>query len=188
MVDEVLKLQFSILGLVVPKINIPTLDQSIDKLELYKKDETLKITLLDNIKNDNYSSKELSKIQLALNINKDVIVLYDFSKGLNKKDLNYFNLLFKKITKKYNKRIILISRDIDYLVTICDRMVVYDKKIIYTTTDIYDSKLYTYIDIPPIIKFIKYANQKGIKLSKTIDINELIKDIYRRKDENKNNI
>jgi len=58
--------------------------------------------------------------------------------------------------------------------------VIYDKKIVYMTNDIFDDKLYNYVDMPNIVKFIKLANKKGALLKETTDINELIKDIYRR--------
>ena len=42
--------------------------------------------------------------------------------------------------------------------------------------------------MPNIVKFIKIANKKGAMLTETLDINELIKDIYRRLHANKDNI
>ena len=84
------------------------------------------------------------------------------------------------MTSKYEKRIILFSKDINFLSTMCDTFVIYDKKIIYQTNNIFDDRLYNYIDMPNIVKFIKLANKKGALLSETVELSELIKDIYRR--------
>lgn len=188
MVEDLKKLDFKIMGVVTPKIIIPKFEHSLETLIPYRLEDTKKITLLDIDSTENLSSKNISKLQLAININKNLIVLYDFSKGLNTKEIRYYKNLFRKITTEYNKKIILVSRDINFLVDMCDRITVYDKKIIYSTTDMFDGMLYRYIDMPNIVKFINIANSKGAGLSKTLDINELMKDIYRRKNENKTNI
>lgn len=185
MVEELLKLDFKILGVITPKINIPKYADSLENLIKYRLSDTKKITLLDIDNTNDLSSKNISKLQLAIHINDQVIVLYDFSKGLNFKEIRYYKVLFKKITDIYNRKIILVSRDINFLADMCDTFAIYDKKIIYSTKDIFDSTLYRYIDMPHIVKFINLANSKGAGLTKTVDINELIKDIYRRKNENK---
>ena len=179
MVEDILKLDFNIIGVVTPRINLPTYPKDINKVVTYKQEDSLKIAKLEKKELDNLSTKEFSKLQLAASLKEDVIVLYDFSKGLNKKDLNYFKIIFKKIVS-HNKKIILVSRDIDFLAMMCDHFVIYDNKVIYKTDNIFDNNLYKYIDMPKIVKFIKYANQKGASLDETVDINELIKDIYRR--------
>jgi len=186
MVEELKKLDFKIMGVITSNYVIPNYNNvSLESLIKYKIEDTKKITLL-NIENTNkLSTKNISKLQLACNINEKTILLYDFSKGLNQKEINYYKLLFKKMTEKYGKRIILFSKDINFLSTLCDTFVVYDKKIVYKTNNVFDDKLYSYVDMPNIVKFIKCANKKGAELSETIDINELIKDIYRRLHANK---
>ena len=54
-----------------------------------------------------------------------------------------------------------------------------NKKIIYSTIDFYDNKLYEYVKMPKIIEFVKYVNSNEKKLDNHLDIHELIKDIYR---------
>ena len=185
MVEEVLKLDFKICGLITPTIELPQYE-SIQNALKYKVEDTKRIVLLDN--SEVLSTKNVSKLQLGENLNNNVIVLYDFSKGLNEKELNYFRLLFKKITSSYNKKVILVSRDINFLASICDTFAIYGDKMVYHTKDIFDDYLYTFIDMPSIVNFIKLAEKRGIKLAHTLDINELIKDIYRRRNENKGNI
>lgn len=180
MVEDILKLNFNIIGVVTPKISLPKFSGSISEIVPFKTDDSLKMAMLDSsVDINNLSTKEFSKLQLAHSLGEDVIVLYDFSKGLNKKELNYFKLLFNKITKKYHKKVILVSRDIDFLASMCDAFAIYNNRVIYYTSDIFDDKLYEYIDMPHIVKFIKCANNNGAALMETVDINELIKDIYR---------
>ena len=45
--------------------------------------------------------------------------------------------------------------------------------------DLYNEDLYKYIKCPKIIEFIKMVKDKDINLSNYLDINELIKGIYR---------
>ena len=45
--------------------------------------------------------------------------------------------------------------------------------------DLYNEDLYKYIKCPKIISFIKMVKDKDINLSNYLDINELIKGIYR---------
>ncbi len=179
MVEDLLKLQFNIIGVVTPRINLPTYSKDLTKVVTYKPEESLKIANLTIKDLDNLSTKDFSKLQLAVSLGDDPIVLYDFSKGMNRKDLNYFKIVFKRITK-HNRKIILVSRDIDFLAMMCDHFVVYNNHIVYATDNIFDDRLYKYIDMPKIVSFIKYANSKGANLNETTDINELMKDIYRR--------
>ena len=181
MVEELKKLKFKIMGVITDNYVIPNYDNfSFNSLIIYKREETKKITLLDIEDTKNLSTKNISKLQLAASINNKTILLYDFSKGLNGKELNYFKRLFDKMTSKYEKRIILFSKDINFLSTMCDTFVIYDKKIIYQTNNIFDDRLYNYIDMPNIVKFIKLGYKKGALLSETVELSELIKDIYRR--------
>lgn len=189
MVEELKKLDFSILGVITNNYKVPNYDGvDLSTIISYKLEETKKVTLLDIQDTNNLSTRNNSKLQLAKAINDNLILLYDFSKGLNTKEINYFNRLLIKMTTKYRKRIILFSKDINFLMKICDRFCVYDKKVVYETTNIFDDKLYNFIDMPNIVKFIKLANKKGAELSNTKDINELIKDIYRRLNASKDSI
>lgn len=184
MVDELLKYDFKIIGVYSYDINIPSFSGDIEELIPFKTADALKITQLDANVLDNLSTKNISKLQLATQLNKDLIVLYDFSKGLNGKEIRYFNLFFKKLTKSYNKKIIVVSRDVNYLASICDTICVYKKKIECISKDFFDTRLYNYMDMPNIIKFVRLANKSDAQLKYTTDINELIKDIYRRLNEN----
>ena len=181
MVEELKKVEGNIIGVITDNFSIPNYNGlAIDDIITYKKEDTMRITLLNIKSTNNLSTKNISKLQLAKNINEKYIVLYDFFKGLNNKELQYYKRLFLKITKNYNKKIILVSKNLDSLIDVCDMFVIYDRKIVYKTSDVFDDKLYNYVSMPNIVKFIKLANKKGAQLLPTLDINELIKDIYRR--------
>ena len=184
MVGELLKYNFKIMGVYTYDINIPIFKGEIEEIIPFKTNDALKLTMMKETDVTNLTTKNISKLQLASQLNKDLIVLYDFSKGLNAKELRYFNLFFKKIVKSYNKKVIIVSRDVNYLCSICDTIAVYKNGVTVISNDWFDYRLYNYMDMPNIIKFIRLSNQKGANLQATTDINELIKDIYRRKNEN----
>ena len=183
MVDELLKYDFKIIGVYTYDIQIPTFKGEIEEIIPFKTNDALKLTMMKETDVTNLTTKNISKLQLASQLNKDLIVLYDFSKGLNAKELRYFNLFFRKITKSYRKKVIIVSRDVNYLSSICDTIAVYKNGIQVICNDWYDNRLYDYMDMPNIIKFINLANRRGAHLSNTTDLNELIKDIYRSKNE-----
>ena len=181
MVEELKKLDFKILGVITNNYVVPSFNNiPIERIITYRLEDTKKMVLLDISDTNNLSTKNNSKLQLAKALNDKYICLYDFTKGLNNKELMYYSRLFRKITEKYGKKIMLFSKDINNLINMCDKIAIYDKKIIYTTDNMFDDKLYNYIDMPNIVKFIKLANKKGAGLDFTKDLNELIKDIYRR--------
>jgi ABC-type multidrug transport system ATPase subunit len=158
-------------------------DISIDKIQ-----EALKICLLtDNDLNkplNVLSSNEIEKLELTIKLleNREMIILSDFEINFLNKELNYFKLLFKKMTTKYNKTIVFITNKLDKIMDIIDFiLIVEDKKVILelSSKDIYYDKIYDYTDMPEIIGFVKLARKNHAKLDDYIDIKELIKGIYR---------
>ena len=102
---------------------------------------------------------ELFKVDLATKLNKDIIVIGGLSNYLNYKDQEYIKKILTKLNQDYHKYIIVIDEN-------------------YETSDFYDLELYKYTKMPKIIEFINYVNQNN-KINKTLDIYELIKDIFR---------
>ena len=125
MVNELLKYDFKIIGVYTYDIKIPTFKGEIEDIIPFKANDALKLTMMQESDLNNLSTKNISKLQLASQLNKDIIILHDFSKGLNEKEIRYFNLFFKRITKAYNKKVILVSRDVNFLCSICDTIAVY---------------------------------------------------------------
>lgn len=162
-------------------INENKLVKTILKDNLEKK---LKLVNLDtSILNKKYKSLSLSekfKVDLLTKINKKTILIGGLGTNLNYKDRIFIKKLLQKISNNYDKSIIIIDDDLSSIMDICKYfIVVKNKKIIYKTSDVYDDNLYKYVSIPPIIEFVKYIQNKGIKIDNYIDNYELLKAIYR---------
>lgn len=145
------------------------------KMVLYSGDENLIINELSIV--------DRKKIELAYYLcRKDkYIVLEYFEKGLTYKEKIYFQKLFRKICQ-YNISILLKSNDTAFLCNIVDKIcVIRNEKVIQVDNNIdwFDENLYEFMDKSEIIKFITYCQSLSINLDKYLDLNELIKAIYR---------
>jgi len=128
------------------------------------------------------------KVMLAsvLAIEPKVLLLNCIEHGLNKKEQKDLKKLLLKIKKENNITIIIISNNTNFYFDIVDRVIVFKENKIILDGDssvFYEKGTDKYLDIPPIIDFISMSNSKKIKLAKTNDINELMKDIYRKANE-----
>ena len=161
-------------------------------------DKTLKVSEL-NIKNiekalimvglnnsylertiEDLSISELFKIDLITKLDKNIIIVGNLYNSLIYKDREYIKKLLLKLHNDYNKKIIVIDNFIDSFINLVNNIyVIKDRKIVYNTNDFYDDELYNYVKMPKIVEFIKYVNIDTKKIEKTIDIYELIKDMYR---------
>jgi len=153
--------------------------------------------ILDSLKivglNERYLSRnpnelsfvEKKKVKLAclMSYNPEVLILNDFEKGLSFKERDYFKKLFIKLKTKFNKTIILLSRKLDFVMDLVDKVYVINKGkvVLEGNKDIfYDDKLYKYVDMPKIVEFTKYVELQGYKINEYTDFKELIKELYRR--------
>ena len=128
---------------------------------------------------------EKKKVKLAclMSYNPEVLILNDFEKGLSFKERDYFKKLFIKLKTKFNKTIILLSRKLDFVMDLVDKVYVINKGkvVLEGNKDIfYDDKLYKYVDMPKIVEFTKYVELQGYKINEYTDFKELIKELYRR--------
>ena len=151
----------------------------------FKIDEALKMVRLNKeIKErlfDELSSRDKSKVILASHLHDKEIRLVNFSKGLIKKDLNYFSSLFKRITS-YGRKIILIDKNMELYLNCVDHIyVIKNAEIVYATKNIFDRELSKYVDIPKIVEFILNSADNGIRLDYYKELDELLKAIYRIK-------
>ncbi len=151
-----------------------------------KKEELLaKFNLSSELLNRRFSSLSISekfKVDLLSKLNENIIVIGNISNSLIYRDRLIVIKLLDMLSKKFNKKIVIIDDNINYLINLCNYyIVIKEAKIIYKTNNIFDNKLYEYCDKPPIIDFIEKANKKGINLEKYTDIYELLKAIYRSK-------
>ncbi len=183
---ELKTLDGSIIGVIKDDIKTEDLGNTLVKDIIKKRiEEALKmVNLEESIKDkcfNTLSSMEKNKVILASKLQDDVIILNDFSKGMITKELAYFKKLFKKIAS-YNKKIILVSKDINLFLNCTDTIyLINDDKVTYQTHDYFDPTIYIDCDIPPIVDFIYRCEDLGIRLNEYADLNELIKAIYRIK-------
>ena len=130
------------------------------------------------------SSGELKKIKLAiaLFLNSKIIILDYYDKGLSSKDREYLCKLLRKISKMYHKNIIICSDNINDYINVLDNIVIFkDGNIVCNKnkSELYDDDIYKYINMPDIIKMIKYLESNGHKFDHYIENNELLKAIFR---------
>lgn len=130
--------------------------------------------------------KEKVAISSALILNPKVLILDEPTIYLDNKSKKNLIKLLKKLKREYNKNIIIISNDIEFIYELSDKIVLLNQgKIILNikNKDLmanYNILLENNIEIPKIINFIDIAKKsKQINLRPTNDLDELIKDIYR---------
>lgn len=133
---------------------------------------------------DMLSLSEKLKVELAiaLILNQEQIILYQFDKYFMEKDLFFFKKLFKKLVLKYKKTVVLIDSNFSFMLDFVERFVLLADRNeikIFGKEDVYDNELEKYINVPPIIDFVKYVNKDKKRLNTYTDLKELIKEIYR---------
>lgn len=154
--------------------------------------DSLKLVGLDNGYLDrnpfSLSSGERKLVSIAstLALNPKIIVIDGIEEGLdNSKRIEIIKLL-KLLRDRYHKTIILFTSDINFAIEVMDDYVVIKNgKIINhgTKKDIinnFDKIKKAKVEIPEIIEFImEVKKKKKIELDMTMNILELMKDIYR---------
>ena len=129
-----------------------------------------------------YTEKKKLKLASAMSYNPSVLVLEDFDKGLLFKEREYFRKLFLKLKNKFDKTIILITKDLTAMFDLVDKVhVIHNGKLMISGGKeiFYDNKLYKYVEMPKIVEFTKYAQECGHNILEYTDIKELIKELYR---------
>lgn len=159
----------------------------LNKLAEHQKD-ALKIVGLDesyNLRNPlELSLTEQKKVMLAsiLAYNPKVIVLDEFEKGLNYQERKNLIRTLKMLKDKYNRTIIVISNDLDFLINFVDfYFVIKNGNVSFNCTkeDFFNKGIEEHFQLPQIVDFIHKARKKGSKLINYYEINELIKGVYR---------
>ena len=130
--------------------------------------------------------KESLALGIVLSLNPKLIIIDNPTNNLDNKNKEYLIKLLKKIKTKYNKTIILITNDIEFVIKVTDNYLILKngkiintgvkKELLNNINKIKTSK----IEITKIIDFINTSNKKkNINLEPTFDVKELMKDIYR---------
>lgn len=164
-------------------------EYKLDNLE-YRIKQSLKIVglPLEYLDNNPFAlssgEKEKLAIAISLSLNPKIIVLDEPTTYLDDKSKNELIFLLKKLKEKYNKTIIIISNDIDFIMKLADNIILLKKGKIILKDNI--SKLFDNMELlkknnmesAKILEFINTAEKyKNIKLNKTLDIDELVSEI-----------
>jgi len=161
-------------------LNVKVLDLNIDNVSNALKMVGLDDSYLSKVVK-NLSESEQLKVELATKLASEIIIIGNLSNRLNHKDREYIKQLLVKLANNYNKKIVVIDNNITVFFNLVKKVyVLKNKEIIYEANDFFDDKLYEYVRMPKIIEFIKYVNKNEKRIDETIDIYELIKDIFRR--------
>lgn len=135
---------------------------------------------------DSLNISEKKKVSLAsiLIFNPSVIILEEPSMFLNYRDNEKLIKLIKLLKDKYNKTIILISKDTNLSYKVSDEIILLNKgSIVYAGNKsiLEDEKVLNNInvDVPEIVKFINISNKFDVNLTYTSNILDLIKEVYR---------
>lgn len=135
---------------------------------------------------DSLNISEKKKVSLAsiLIFNPSVIILEEPSLFLNYRDNEKLIKLIKLLKDKYNKTIILISKDTNLSYKVSDEIILLNKgSMVYAGNKsiLEDEKVLNNInvDVPEIVKFINISNKFDANLTYTSNILDLIKEVYR---------
>ena len=125
--------------------------------------------------------REKLAIAIALSLNPKVIILDEPTIYLDDKSIYELVELIKKIKEKYNKTIIIITNDINFVMKLEGNILLLKKGKV--NLNITSDKLLDNIDklkrsgmeVPPIINFINRCDKiKNKKFTKTLDIDKLV--------------
>lgn len=134
------------------------------------------------------SSGELRKLALAsvLILDPQIIILDEPSIGIDSESKRKLIKLIKRLKNKYNKTIIIVSHDSEFIYDSSDYIFILDKgNLVYQASKnklFKDSSILTKygLKVPNLVNIVDIINKrKNIDLEYRNDINDLVKDIYR---------
>lgn len=204
LIDESLKIGY-VEQFVDEQFFCKTVESEIEKTLKLSNCESSKIKskILNSIKMVNLNSNVLSKDPLtisgcdmkklslakALCINPSILLLDEPTSNMNSEDKKNIIKLLNVLKRKYNKTIVIATNDIEFVHLIADKVVALksgniilegDKYEVFKNVELLKKNN---ISVPKIIEF-SYIVQKDkkIKLGYRDEINDLIKDILRKKE------
>lgn len=125
------------------------------------------------------SSGELEKIAIVSSyiLNPKLLILDEPTVNLDNRSEKKLIRFLKRLSKDYNKTVIVISNNIEFVYEISDDILFLNngKKVKNSN---YNTLIRNNMEVPKILEFINYVNKvKKLNLSDTNNINDLIKEI-----------
>ena len=132
------------------------------------------------------SELRLADLARAFSINPDILLLDEPTIGMSECEKKNLIQIIRKMKRKFNKTIIIVSQNLDLVHEISDYLYVLSNGTVIlsgTKYEVFGKEnilIENNIGVPNIIKFENYVlKNKKIKLGYRDDINDLIKDILR---------
>ena len=129
---------------------------------------------------EDLSFRDKNKVILASKLQDKIIILNNFSRGLTKKDIEFFKSLFKKVVK-YDRKIILVDKNGELFINLVDNIYVINNEEVLNFKSVYDNDLVKWMRLPKIVEFTQKTLENGVKINEYKEIDELLKAIYRIK-------
>jgi len=144
------------------------------------------VDLSNNILNKQYKSLSVAEtnkllVAEALLNNEETLIFDNVNKCLTYREIENIKRILKKLAD-HNKRVIIISNDIELLFNLTKKVYAVKNGIIlkeFYPVDWYDNEIYEYVSKSPIIDFVMNLKKKNIKIEDSIETKELLKAIYR---------
>ena len=154
--------------------------RSLEALKLVGLNET---DLNKKIGDLSIRERKLLSIASSLIFNPSVLILEEVTMFLKEKDKENIKRLIRIMKEKYNKMIILITKDTNFAYEVSDEIfLVRNKEVMKCDKSILTNEevlTKNNLNVPDIVKFINSANKKGANLTYTPNILDLIKEVYR---------
>lgn len=163
----------------------------------YKKD-ILNERVLDSLKLVGLNKDYLDKNPLDLNLgdakrvalassliyNPEVIILDEIEIGLNYKDKKNILRIIKTLKEKYNKTVIILTKNTDFIYGNVDKVFIMNKTKLIKSGEqelLRDKELMEScsLSIPKIVEVINKIREKNIDMENYTDIKDLIKGVFR---------
>ena len=131
------------------------------------------------------SERNLLTLALAFLNKSDIMIFNNIEKNLDNKNKNNIIKIIKKLKNNYDKKIIIIDSNINFIYEFCsyivilkdNKVLVQDKKnVIFNDLNIF---LNNNIEIPFLVNFSYIANNYNINIPLFDNVNDLIKVVYR---------
>lgn len=125
------------------------------------------------------SDSEYHKLKFAndLYLKKNVINLIYFDRCLCNKEKEYFKRIIRKLSKSYNIKFNIITKDVYFIIDLVDGFNLNGKFI--DKDKIFDKSIYKYFNSCELIDFVNLSRKNGHLSDNFVTVNEVLKDIYR---------